>query len=66
LSTPKKQIFILSESGCPGLKDLQDEKQIFILSESGCPGLKDVQDEGVRGAGCGVIFFILFFILSTL
>jgi hypothetical protein len=31
LSTPEKQIFILSESGCPGLKDLQDEDGDFMI-----------------------------------
>ena len=41
----------LSESGCSGLKDLQDvmerlflRKWGFFLSESGCSGLKDLQD----------------------
>jgi len=36
---------ILSESGYPGLKDVQDEDGDFMMSESGYPGLKDIQDE---------------------
>jgi hypothetical protein len=35
----------MSESGYPGLKDVQDEDGDFIMSESGYPGLKDIQDE---------------------
>ncbi len=42
---------ILSESGCPGFEDVQDNFLILIyifrnciLSESGCPGFEDVQD----------------------
>jgi hypothetical protein len=36
----------LSESGCPGLKDLQDENRYFsVLSKSGFPGFEDLQDE---------------------
>jgi hypothetical protein len=42
----------LSESGCPGFKDLHDEldkkskiKNYNFLSESGYPEFKDLQDE---------------------
>ena len=44
-------IIYLSESGYPGLQDLQDFDCSIVglilclyLSESGCPGLKDFQD----------------------
>jgi hypothetical protein len=43
----------MSESGCSGFKDVQDEKKPVKIttfnprqmSESGCSGFKDVQDE---------------------
>jgi hypothetical protein len=38
----------MSESGCPGLKDLQDEEIKYLLSESGYPGFKDLQDEEIK------------------
>jgi hypothetical protein len=38
----------LSESGYPGLKDLQYEGIKYLLSESGYPGFKDLQDEEIK------------------
>ena len=52
----------LSESGCPGFEDVQDDFLIFIyifinciLSESGYPGFEDVQD----------VFLIFIYIFSN-
>jgi|GEM_PF-6747227 hypothetical protein len=38
----------MSESGYPGLKDLQDKEIKYLLSESGYPGFKDLQDEEIK------------------
>ena len=44
----------MSESGCSGFKDLQDEEIKYLLSDSvaqaisGYPGFKDSQDEEIK------------------